>query len=186
MTAVRRAMVPVRDDAADTAAQDAYAQVRAGRGFVPNVFGAMAHSPELLDAVSRVGSFFRTGSVLDPTLREAVVLAVAYEVRSSYEWSQHVPVAKRLGLDPVAVVTGGTVGGEQIIDDGVAFARSILSGGRPSAETEGRLSDRLGVKGLVELTVLTGYYAMLASVIEAWSVPLDPGVRPVPFPDEAS
>src|SRR5690606_6729891 len=64
-----------------------------------NVVRIGAHaSPPLFEAQGRLGWAVANPEVLDPRLRETVVLRVAYLSESTYELHHHLPLARAAGL----------------------------------------------------------------------------------------
>ncbi len=61
--------------------------------------GALA-SPSLFEAQGRLSYAIADPAVLDPRLREAVILRVAYLSNSAYELHHHVPLGRAAGLRP--------------------------------------------------------------------------------------
>lgn len=175
---------------ADERADDsdaALATVLSDRGTIPNVFRAMSASPGLLEAVAPIGTFFRESSVLPPHVREAIVVAVAFDTESTYEWCHHARIARRLALDPVRIALDGPwVPGDELIRAGVTVGRACLSKKPIDADAAALLAEQLGPRAVVEATGIAGYYAMLAALVVAWEVPLDSGVPVEPMPARSS
>jgi 4-carboxymuconolactone decarboxylase len=151
------------------------------RGWLPNVFAVGLHSPELMRRVADIGTFFRFDASLDPVLRELVILAVAKETGSTYEWTHHVADAERLGVRPETLER--LVSGELEKDPGpigaaVRFARLIAGGLEVDAGTFDELTRELGARGTYELATLVAFYVMLSRLIGALGVPLEEGVSP--------
>ena len=63
----------------------------------------------------------------------------------------------------------------------VRYARHIARGDELEPATFDTVSAELGPGGVVELTVLAGYYLLLARYASAIGVELEPGVAPRPF-----
>ncbi|MCU1454099.1 MAG: carboxymuconolactone decarboxylase [Acidimicrobiales bacterium] len=169
---------------ADPQLTAAYDAVAGARGGVPNVFKALGNSPEAVGAVAGLGTMLRERSVLDPALRESVVLAVAAALGSTYEWSQHHRSARRLGVEPEALVAALAT---DAADPVVAAARvgcDVACGRRPAARDLAALA-HLGPRAITEIAVLGAYYGMLARFLGAWGVPLDEGIAPLDPPDVA-
>jgi 4-carboxymuconolactone decarboxylase len=166
----------------DEAVQRAFERVAVGRGGVANVFRAMASSPELLEVFAPIGAFFRLSSVLSDEIREAVILAVAHDSGCEYEWSQHVRIAKRLGLDHLNMIGLGEAPYENdVVNAAVTVGRATAQGAPLDPVAVESLVHALGNRGVVEVTVLAGYYGMLGNLIGAWHVPLDDGLTPEPM-----
>ena len=152
------------------------------RGKVLHVFQAILNSPDAAEAVTGVGEYIRYRCSLNPVVRETAILATAREMNNEYEWTQHVPFAREVGVR------------EEVID-AIRLGRAPM--GIPAKEgvfvqavkelvREGTLSDRtfqaieqlLGPVQTVDLIVLVGYYSLLSRLIKALGVELEEGVEP--------
>ena len=86
-----------RDDLPESQ-QPIYDQIAKTRGQVSNVFSAFLNNPNAAEAVTSVGEYVRYKSNLDPIIRETAILTTAKELQNKYEWAQHEPVAKKVGV----------------------------------------------------------------------------------------
>ena len=78
--------------------QDIYDNIAKTRGKVSNVFSALLNNPDAAKAVTTVGEYIRYNSPLDPIVRETAILTTAHEMKNSYEWAQHEPIARQVGV----------------------------------------------------------------------------------------
>ena len=105
-----------------------------------------------------------------------------------YEWSLHAPIALKQGIKPAivdAIADGRTPAGmsddEEIC---YAFTTELLTNKRVSDETYARAQKRFGNKGIVDLSAISGYYALLAMQLNVARYPaLKDGPRLPAFPD---
>ncbi len=170
-------------------AQTAYDHVAETRGGqMGNVFKALVNSPGALENVAAIGEFVRSGSTLRRGLQELVILTVAHEVRSVYEWTLHWRVvdgfAERLHLSPEVLNMIGKPELEQQpnpVGASARFARLVARGEEVDEATITALKETLGDAGLVDLTVCVTYYLLLSRLVDALKIPLDGGVEPRPF-----
>jgi 4-carboxymuconolactone decarboxylase len=104
------------------------------------------------------------------------------------EWFVHARVAAEAGLEPdviEAIRTGQPPRFTQEADGLVyEYTRLLLQDGNVPAELHARVTARFGVKGVVELTALVGYYSMVSMTLNAHDVPL-PEAAPPPVPPPA-
>src|SRR5208282_5264594 len=68
-----------------------------------NVFRMMANAPASFEPLVNFAMSILLRSEFDKRKREIAVLRVAHVTRSSYEWTQHVAVAKSVGLSDEAL-----------------------------------------------------------------------------------
>lgn len=144
-----------------------YEMVEAGpRGYVPRVIAALLDAPVLAECVQAVGSALRFCSDLPAEVREFAILSVAARVRSGYEWSEHVQLARVAGVtgaEAQALLDGDDAKLTAAQRDIKSLCARLLGGDHPGDELAARLIARLGRRGLTELTVLVGYYALIAN-----------------------
>lgn len=171
----------VAPEAATAEQQAAFAEVAASRGRVPNLFRALAHSPEAARRIGAVGAYLRFESPLPARLREAVVLAVAGAWRCAYEASIHRALAVQEGVAPAVAdaLLAGAATEETLTALGpseaaaVRYALALTRQGQVPAALADAARAVLGERGLVELTALVGYYTMLALILNGLEVDLD-------------
>ena len=75
-----------------------------------NIFRTLAHAPKALDRFNQWGSYVLSRrNDLAPREREIVILRTGFLCKSGYEWTQHVPIARRAGLtdDEIARIKQG-------------------------------------------------------------------------------
>ena len=164
----------------DDAQRAVYAEITGGprasqAGTVPIVdsggrlvgpFAVMLLTPEVGNALQRVGATIRFSALLSGRERELGILTVAGELRSDFERLAHEPAARKLGLSQAQVndVLSGRV------PDGLSEEEALVCRLARAMAAERTLSDDdytaglagLGRERLAELTWLVGYYAALA------------------------
>jgi 4-carboxymuconolactone decarboxylase len=167
----------VAPEAGSPEQQAAFAAVARHWGRVSNVFRAMGHSPAVMEPVSATGGALRNQSSLALPLREAVILAVAGRWACAYEQHVHVPQAGRAGLSEAAIAA---LGAGQVPSDlpaldaaAVRYALALSRDGRADDALVAPLREALGEQGLVELTILVGWYSLLAMFLNGMQVDVD-------------
>jgi 4-carboxymuconolactone decarboxylase len=149
--------------------------------FMPALFSMMANSPGALEAVASVGEHVRFHCTLDEVLRELVICHVSRQVGNWYEWCHHIfRMPERLQK---IVGTPAVENEPAPVGPALRFAR--LAANREPVDTaliEG-LRGHLGDIGLVELTVMIGYYQLIGTFCTVLQVPNEPPVNRVPFND---
>jgi 4-carboxymuconolactone decarboxylase len=104
-----------------------------------------------------------------------------------FEWFSHEAEARKAGLSEQTIETlrhgGGTFAAadEQSIHD---YAMELLRDHRTGDATYKRILDAYGTAGIVELTALIGYYAMVALTLNAHEIGVPEGATP-PLPGKA-
>ena len=147
--------------------------------FMPALFAMMGNSPGALQAVASVGEHVRFHCTLDEVLRELVICHVSKEVGNWYEWCHHIfRMPERLQ----AIV--GTPAAEDEpapVGPALRFARLAASREKIDDALVEELRSHLGDVGLVELTVMVGYYQLIGTFCTVLQVPNEPPVKRVPF-----
>lgn len=138
-------------------------------GGPPNIFTTLGQHPRLFRAWLRYSARLMPFGQLPRRDTELVILRVAWQCRSAYEWRQHVPIALRVGLTPDEVAgaaDSSPAGGfterqlALLAASDELLARRALSDATWSA-VQASLSDREAI----ELCMLIGHYQGLASAI---------------------
>jgi AhpD family alkylhydroperoxidase len=97
-----------RQDATTPEAEAVWQRLEAERKLpTANLFRALAHAPQLLDAFLSYANAVRDSSELDPKLRELAILTVGHATGSEYEIAHHRSHALKAGVTPeqLAAVT---------------------------------------------------------------------------------
>lgn len=142
-----------------------------------NVVRMMANAPASLKGFIELASSILMRSEFDPRKREIAVLRVAHVTKSSYEWTQHVTVAKRTGVSDDEIeriaaedpVTSLDEEGNLLCRVADEISRDV----RLSDEALTQILDRYGVRGATELILCCSYFNMLSRFLESTRVELE-------------
>jgi 4-carboxymuconolactone decarboxylase len=177
-------LVPEKLDPEQRRVYDAI--VSGPRGRVVGPLRVWLESPQLGDHAQALGAFCRFGTSLAPRLSELAIITAGAFWRASFEWHAHAPMAIKAGIDPAAVEairTGKTPQLARADEAAVhGFARELLETRRVSEPTFKHVLDLLGLKGVVELVGILGYYSLVSLTLNAFEVPVPAGA-PEPFAD---
>jgi 4-carboxymuconolactone decarboxylase len=153
--------------------------LRGPGGEALNVFATLAHRPQLLRRFNGLGGYFFTGSGISERDRELVILRVGELAGSAYEVAQHRWIAARSGLSDAEI--------EAAIDPSrshdwspadaalLAFAGELVATGTVYDETWAAVE--YPDEQRMELAMLVGFYRMLAGVLNAIGVEVEPFAR---------
>ena len=181
-------MPPIPDKDMTPAQKEAVAEFRAERGEPTGPWSVILRSPELLNRLRGVSDYLRFNSSLPPRLSEFVILITAREWSQNYEWAAHYRLAVEGGLSPdiaAAVADGrrpdGMADDEEALYD---FCTALHRDGRVSDAAYARAVAEFGEQGVVDMVGLSGYYSLIAMVLNTARVPLAPDATPglEPFP----
>ncbi len=174
--------LPVAPESMTDAQKAVYAAIASGpRGHVRGPFPVLLHSPKIADHVQKLGAYIRFESGLPDRLRELAVLVTSRFWGAEFEWFAHHTLAREAGI-PVeaieAIRTGGRPRFEDPTDEAVyAFCAALHESHRVDDETYGRAQELLGQEVLTDLVAMSGYYTLLAMMLNVYQVPLPDGSR---------
>jgi 4-carboxymuconolactone decarboxylase len=166
-----------------TAAQrEVAALITAGpRGEVRGPFIALLHHPALARQLQQLGEQLRWKSTLPAHLVELAVLITARCWTCQHEWLIHAELARKAGIS-AAVIDAIKLGGEpQLTGDEAAvyaFCQEAHATGRVSDDVFEKARARFGLEGALELLVLSGYYTLMAMVLNTAGLPLPGDAKP--------
>lgn len=145
----------------------------------------LLRSPELMSRTQRVGEYLRFNSSLPLRLNEFAILITARQWDAQVEWIVHQPLAVKAGLAPAVAADlaqgkrpTGMKDDEEVI---YQFCKELHETKAVSDPTFKAAVDKFGERGVIDLIGLTGYYTMLAMVLNVAQQPLPNGAPP-PLP----
>lgn len=150
-----------------------------GRGSnVLNLHRALANSPNMLRNFMRLGNSLLFYGVLPPVLRELAVLRVAQLTGADYEWAHHVPIARQVGVSDEQVAALRSWQTSPHFDERqravLRYAESVTSAVGAPDELFDELRKHLNEAEAVELTLVAGYWGMVARLLVALKIDLEP------------
>ena len=158
------------------------AEITAGpRGEVRGPFIALLHHPAIAGRLQQLGEQLRWKGKLPPHLVELAVLITARRWTCQHEWFVHEQLARKAGLSPDVIEAIKsreelkTAGDEALV---YAFCRDAHETGRVGDAAFEAVRERFGLDGALELLVLSGYYTMMAMVLNTAGLPLPQNAEP--------
>jgi alkylhydroperoxidase family enzyme len=140
----------------------------------PHIFTTLARHRRLFLPWLRFAGTLMPGGKLPRDESELLILRVAHNTGSEYEWSQHERLALTSGLSPEEVARvreGEAAAGWSERRRLLLRAADELHAQRViSSETWGELRPRLSDAELIELCMLVGHYEMLAMTLNSLGV----------------
>jgi 4-carboxymuconolactone decarboxylase len=147
-------------------------------------FIARLREPKLAEQAVAMATYFRNEGVLGPKLTEFVIMLAARDWTQQFEWTAHYDRALKAGLKQEtvnAIADGrrpaGMTEDEEIVYD---FWSELEHNKGVSDATYDRAAKKFGEAGVVSLTTLNGYYAMLAMILNVSRAPVLPANAQVP------
>jgi alkylhydroperoxidase family enzyme len=143
-----------------------------------NVFRMMANAPASFQPFVDLALSILAFSEFDKLKREIAVLRIAHLTKSHYEWTQHVRVAKSLGMDDATIARIHCDGPVTTLDaEGNLLCRvadEMTRDVRLSDEALEQILARYGTRQATELIVCCAYFNMLSRFLESTRVELEP------------
>jgi alkylhydroperoxidase family enzyme len=175
------ARLPLVQGGTSPAVDYLYAEIeRMGRP-VLNLYRALANQPPALAAFLEMSRYVRSGSTLDPGLRELVILATAHELGQEYEVAHHTQAAGVVGVDAAkvaALMPGGSIDAFTPAErSAVEFARQAAHTRSCDDATFGRLQSLFSTQEIVDLVVTTAWYHLCAVILGSLHVELEADAR---------
>jgi len=146
------------------------------------VVGLLARHPKMAKAFLTFNAYLLQRSELPARLRELVILRVAYEHRSAFEWGQHVKMALAAGvvqaeIDRIAKAPDGFEGSDELV---LTATDELIGTGAVSAGTWDRMVAELGTHQAMEVIFVVGAYITTGMAFGTWGLQPLPGTAPLP------
>ena len=161
-----------------------FKEIEQSRGKVVGVFTVLLSSPRVAQLAGELGAYMRFDTVLPAPVRELTILAALREFDAQFEWGYHEEFARQAEVSEDAI---SAIKFDRALDQVpeteaqvIRYARELFRVHRVSDATFEALQSRLGDQGMVELTTLLGYYAMVSAALNAFQVPATPGKAILP------
>jgi 4-carboxymuconolactone decarboxylase len=151
-------------------------------GSLVGPFGLMLHAPRVGQPLQELGAAVRYLTSFTGREREIAILTVATQLDSAFEWWAHTRIGRSAGLSDAeldAIASGEFTdrSGADPVEAAVHRASRLLAARDDlDDETYAALVAVLGEQRLMELVVLTGYYATLALMLDVFRVGAPPPV----------
>ena len=141
-----------------------------GRMIAP--YEVLLHVPGIARPAAELGHQIRYAGGLSDHDRELAIITAALANDCEFEWQSHAPLARLAGvreeaMDVLNGLEGELTDAEAVV---VGFVRELNETGNVSETTRAEALAALGVEEVVELATLSGYYTMLAYVMNVAGV----------------
>ena len=182
-------MPPIPESQLTEAQKKAIAEFTAARKTgISGPFVPMLRSPEVMSRARAMGDYLRFNSVLPPRLSEFAILITARRWTQNYEWDAHNQLALQGGLsaDIIKAIAEGRRPEKMAADEDVlyTFCDELHRNQSISDATYARAVATFGEQGVIDIAGISGYYTLLAMVLNTARTPVPPGHTPglSPFP----
>lgn len=182
-------MPPIPAERLSDAQKTAIEEFKAARkADVSGPFVPLLRSPEVMNRARAMGDYLRFKSVLPPRLSEFAILITARHWTQNYEWDAHNRIALQAGLSPdvVKAVADGRRPDRMGEDEEIlySFCTELQRNQSVSDATYSRAVAKFGEQGVVDMVGISGYYTLLAMMLNTARTPVPAGHTPglAPFP----
>jgi alkylhydroperoxidase family enzyme len=166
------------DMSAEQAATVATMRERSGRVF--NVNKTLMRNMNLYKSWVPFARHTMSTSSLEPRMREILILRVAWNTESDYEWGQHTLMSLQAGLDAAdhqRIKAGASADGWGVIESAlISVADELGTKTMISEETWTVISIHLTTEQILDAIFTVGQYTMIAMALNSLGVQREPGI----------
>jgi len=145
-----------------------------------NIQLALANAENSIRHYARFGNSLLTQAKLIPRFREIVILRVATLCNCQYERTQHLPIAKKVGLTEEQIEEIQKGGKSNLLTDQeraiIRYTDEVVKKVKASDEAFAGIRSFLDPREIAELTLSICYWEMVAKCIESLGVDMQPAL----------
>jgi 4-carboxymuconolactone decarboxylase len=157
------------------------------RGGMNGPFNVLLRSPEMGDQAQKLGAQLRFHSSLNARQRELAIIMTARAWTAQYEWYAHSRSALQAGISKATVdaIAAGRRPSNLPADEQVVFnfCDELIRTHEVSDAAFHAAIEKLGERGVVDVTALVGYYHLVSMLLNIDRYPLPdneaPPLRPI-------
>lgn len=146
------------------------------------VYSLLLNHPELAQHVAALGAFVQRTS-FDPAIKEIAILTTARALDSQFVWTIREPMALADGVAPAAIAAirekRAPAGLSERDATLFVFARQMVERRRVDSDVYSGALDLLGEKGLLEYSLVVGFYTMLITMLAPFELGLPEDTPPL-------
>lgn len=148
------------------------------QGRVINLYRVLAHAPQVEQIAAFGASLFAGSSTIDPVDRELLILTFGVRYQSEYEWTQHIPISRSLGVtDEQRAALRREDYGAAVFTPAqralLRFAVAAIDGPTVDDAVYADVAAHYSDEQIVEILVLAGFYFLVARVTTVLDVEID-------------
>lgn len=170
-----RLPIPARETMNEAQQAVADAIINGPRKAIFGPFVPLLQTPVLMAHIGKTGEALRFHGTLPARIRELAICVVARETCNQFEWQTHAPLAIEAGVAPQAIdaLAAGRRPRGLAADEACAvnFVDELMRRHGVSDETYAESNSCFGARGIVELTALVGYFAMVCWIMNVARTP---------------
>ncbi len=159
-------------------AREVFTKMEERGSVILNLHRAVANTPNAVRNFIRLGNSLLVHGALPPVLRELGILRVGQLTGAAYEWAHHVPIARRVGVSEEQIEALKSWQESPHFDEReravLGYAESVTLTVTVPDEVFQDVRGHLSESEVVELTLVAGYWGMVARLLVALEVDLEP------------
>lgn len=140
----------------------------------------LMNHPELASRVEELGFYLKFESTLPRDVYQFIVLTMSRCNNVAFEWIDHEEKARAAGL-PEDIIEALRNNACENLPDRYALVHRALYNFRANKSLDEDVQDALkkefGIKGLIEVAVLIGFYDLIGIINQGFAVPLPKGAK---------
>lgn len=145
---------------------------------VANIYRMLANGGSAALGYLRMGSQIRFNAILDPMVRELIILRTGSLCEAAYELDHHQRIAADMGMAEDKIRAAVDVGpGADVFDAFEAallrFTDEVVRDGKASAAAFAALAEHYSAEELIETTLLIGFYMLTSRFLQTFDLDLD-------------
>jgi alkylhydroperoxidase family enzyme len=145
---------------------------------VANIYRMLANGGSAALGYLRMGSQIRFNAILDPMVRELIILRTGSLCEAAYELDHHERIAADMGMSEDKIRAAVDVGpGADVFDTFEAallrFTDEVVRDGKASEAAFAALAEYYSAEELIETTLLIGFYMLTSRFLQTFDVDLD-------------
>lgn len=183
--ATERLPIPARETMSEPQRISADAIIAGPRKAIFGPFVPLLQRPTLMEAIGKAGEALRFGGCLPDHVREFAICVVARDTSNQFEWQVHAPLAIKAGVAEAAIDalrTGRRPRGLATdLETTIDFVDELMRRHGVSDATYAEAVRCFGEPGVVELTALVGYFAMVCWLVNVARTPGPAGSATAPL-----
>ena len=149
-------------------------------GQPPNLYRALGNHAPLCAAWTEFARAIRYDSRSPRELRELMILRGAQVMRSEYEWAQHLKMARKCGVREAQIAALADWRNSSEFSErekAALLLAEAVTNGSVSDAVYAAVSRHFDHAQFVELALVPAFYAMVARMLDAMRVQLEPDAR---------
>ena len=175
LSTAERLPIPQREVMSEAQRIAADAIINGPRKAIFGPFIPLLQTPVLMERIGKTGEALRFDGTLPERIRELAICVVARETSNQFEWQTHAPLAIKAGVAAEAIdsLAAGRRPRQLTADEiyAVDFIVELMRRHGVSDATFAESVACFGEPGVVELTALVGYFAMVCWIMNVARTP---------------